>query len=128
MESSRSWECIVLLFSVVVEFSRVAPSDSFYSLSLSLPLYLSPSLSLSLTRSLYVQHSASNIGTTTAPSFRERNATRIGGGCFEEVRATRKLAVVRPLVNASLSWTLLKWTRCLFVPVSVSQHTHYRPQ
>lgn len=47
MESSRSWECIVLLFSVVVEFSRVAPSDSFYSLSLSLPLYLSPSLSLS---------------------------------------------------------------------------------
>lgn len=67
MESSRSWECIVLLFSVVVEFSRVAPSDSFYSLSLSLPL--SPSLSLSLTRSLYVQHSASNIGTTTARVF-----------------------------------------------------------
>lgn len=48
MESSRSWECIVLLFSVVVEFSRVAPSDSFYSLPLPPPLLIALSLFLSL--------------------------------------------------------------------------------
>lgn len=48
MESSRSWECIVLLFSVVVEFSRVAPSDSFYSLVYPLPPPLPVSLSLAL--------------------------------------------------------------------------------